>query len=207
MDMSFAFPVSLRENLTKAKIDFGNDVFKMLLMQPLFSFNPASYLSYLNVIGTTGAVNYTIAKATATITWAGGDFIAAGFVAGNRITMNGTNNGEYVVYSVGTTTMKIMVAAGSTLVNETATGKIIRCVDEMATGGGYTAGAGGVVVTFTAGRSGLVLNADFDWADFGSNLATSPGGLIYDASPITSATKLVVAYAAFSPSAEWLLNF
>jgi hypothetical protein len=215
MNLSFSFPSTFRETLLSAGMNFsadngGPDTFKAILMREGFSFNSTNHLMLNNVssAGTTGAINYTVALATRTITASAPvDFTSYGFAVGNYIKTNGSNSGVYVVRSVSALSMRIDAVSGS-IANETAVGKTITCDDEYPDGiDGYTRGGGVVTIGFSLDGSNLYLDA-FNLTAFGAALERSPGAIIYDDSTTvtigTATGKPIVCYARFSP---WALSF
>lgn len=143
---------------------------------------------------TSGALTYTVAGTAGTFTRGAGSWITDGFVVGTYFTTTGdvTNDGVYEVTDVAALILTATPVGNSTLVDESAVGKIVT--------NGYT--RANTSVSYTLDGSTLTLDTlSFSWSTFGPALLTTGGCIIYDD---TATGDPIVSFLRLSP---WDVSF
>lgn len=203
MNVAFTLGSKAKENVLADLINISSDQFKLLLMRSGFQFQSALHVKQANVHATTGAVSLYVSSVTKRITRKdAGSFIDDGFVRGNIIGISaGPNNGVYKVDLVSSSFMSISWVSGTAITSDGSDGapvtRTVTADDEMPTDATYTnnaSGSGGLAVGLTVSGTTITLD-EFDWADFGAQLADSPGALLISE---TSTDNLVVGYLTFN---------
>lgn len=182
--------------LAAGVINFSSQSFKALLMREGFTFNKDDHAKRINVKGTiTGSSNITFAASTKKITKSSG-FLAAGFVAGNKLTISGTssNNGTKTIVTASDTE----IVVSETLVDESNTSATITADDEITTGNGYTQDTKTLTTVAlneddTNDRCEITWDA-VEWTASAGSIGPTDGCLIYDD---TASDDTVVGYLSF----------
>jgi len=170
--------------LFKKMVDLSSDTIKVLLMRDGFIFDKDKHATKKNIKGTiTGSSDIDFTQSTKKITKSSGGFIAAGFVAGNRITITGTTNNN-VVAVISTVTDTEIVITTDSLTDETGTSATITADDELATANGYTQDTKTTgTVTVDEDDTNDRADATFPtvtWTASGGDIGPTPGAILYD---------------------------
>lgn len=184
--------------LQKKLIDLDTDTIKVLLMRDGFTFNKDIHATKKNIKGTiTGSSNISFTQSTKKITKATGGFTAAGFVAGNEITITGTTNNNVTVIISTASDTEIVVTTDS-LTDESDQSATITTDDELATANGYTqdtktTGEVTVEEDDTNDRSDATFPT-VTWTAAGGDIGPTPGAILYDD---TSTDDTIIGYLDF----------
>ena len=167
----------------KGEIDLSADTIKVLLMRTGFVFDKDIHATRKNLKGTITRTDISFVVSGKHILSTAGDFVAAGFVPGGKITVSGSASND------GTLTL-VTVAAGDITVSEAVVSEgegasiTITGADELATGNGYTQDTKVLtnqVLTEddTNDRSELTCD-DVDWTAGGGSIGPTPGAMLID---------------------------
>ena len=186
--------------LGKKLIDLSADSIKVLLMRNGFSFAAGKHLTKLNVKGTITRTDLTFASAGKTITTVGGNFLTAGFVIGNQLTISGSASNNEVASLTIANVSALVITTNEAIVNESDANSItIACSDELGTANGYTQDTmtltGVTWVEDDVNLWALMSANNVVWtANAGSGIGPTPQAILYDD---TSSDKTIVGCIDF----------
>ncbi len=189
-----------RDALVRGKVDFSSDTFKIMLMKSgyVFDTNVVKYLKNVHGIfnGSGSVTDIAFSATNNSITTTAGDFVAAGLIAGNTITISNTTNNNFTVTISTVTTTTITVVETGTLVDETGTTAKIEANDELASANGYTQNStplGTATITDNSGSVDITFPT-VSWTASGGDIGATPGAIVYDD---TNADDVIVGYLDF----------
>ena len=191
-----------RDALVKGKVDFSSDTFKIMLIKSGYTFdtNVVEYLKNVHgVFNDSGTItDVDFSDTNNSITTTAGDFVAAGFIAGNTITISNTTNNNATVTIDTVTATTITVVETGTLVAETGTSARIESNDELASANGYlqnsTALGAATITDNTSAGSVDITFPTVSWTASGGDIGATPGAIVYDD---TNADDVIVGYLDF----------
>lgn len=181
----------------KKMIDLSADSIKVLLMRSGFVFDKDLHAMKKNIKGTISRSDISFDAATKKIATVAGDFVAAGFVPGGKITVSGSasNNGTYTIVTVST----LEIVTSEALVNESAGSSVtITGADELGTGAGYTQDtktlSGQALAEDDANDRAEMTCSNVIWTASGGAIGPTPGAILYDD---TSSDDTIIGYINF----------
>ena len=174
-------------------INLASDSIKALLMRSGFVFDKDKHATKINLMTNSGAHNLTFDDGTKTITADAGDFVADGFVIGNKITTDAVlNPGPFTITDVTT----LVITVSEAVVDEGPVLKTVTSNDELATGFGYNRDTKVLTgQTVTEGTQAEMTCGSITWTASGGTIGPTPGCILYDD---TSGDDTILGYLDFN---------